>query len=107
MQNELIGVASLIESSNPRFDTSYCDNNLNCTLDNVEIPQSFLDDVSIYLPPPIRILLHKIHFQDIEIMFETSALEISSPPPNYRGRQSIASVYFSANSSVDGTQCLF
>uniref|UniRef100_A0A914YPX0 Uncharacterized protein n=1 Tax=Panagrolaimus superbus TaxID=310955 RepID=A0A914YPX0_9BILA len=82
MQNELFFIASLVDPSTEAYESQ-----LNCTLDDVQIPQSFLDD-------------------DIKVVFETSALRSTSPNildcNEYRNRESLSSVYYSAPQSLYG-----
>uniref|UniRef100_A0A914QW66 Uncharacterized protein n=1 Tax=Panagrolaimus davidi TaxID=227884 RepID=A0A914QW66_9BILA len=82
MQNELFFIASLVDPSAESFEPA---KNLDCTLDDVQIPQSFMDD-------------------DIEVIFETSALACPDlfGSGEYRSRESISSVYYSAPQSIDG-----
>uniref|UniRef100_A0A914Q126 Uncharacterized protein n=1 Tax=Panagrolaimus davidi TaxID=227884 RepID=A0A914Q126_9BILA len=82
MQNELFFIASLVDPSAESYEPA---KNLDCTLDDVQIPQSFMDD-------------------DIEVIFETSALACPDlfGSGEYRSRESISSVYYSAPQSING-----
>jgi hypothetical protein len=82
MQNELFFIASLVDPSAVSYEPA---KNLDCTLDDVQIPQSFMDD-------------------DIEIKFETSALACPDllGCGEYRSRESVSSLYYSAPESMNG-----
>lgn len=46
MQSELVTIASSMDNKTTHSPTF--DENLNCTLDDVAVPESFLDDVSFF-----------------------------------------------------------
>jgi hypothetical protein len=88
MQSELFFIASLVYPSTEAYEPP---KGLNCTLDDVKIPMSYLDD------------------DDINVAFETSTLPCfsssfgnSGSSRQYRGRTSISSVYYSAPQSLNG-----